>query len=237
MTWLLITGNWSDTGVWSDAAQWFDSAPDSGGFQVLAHAFSLDGHDFYVLKLGASETLVYDLTTGQWASWDSNNRFNWRPNSSFNWIGMLGSGSPSLPSTNIVMGDDTFGTLWVLDPSSGVDEGPLPGDALEPFTRAVTGGLPLRNRKSPRCNAVTLTMSTGDPDVTDARVQLRISDNNGRTYEDCGTVSVPPNNYFTEVRWRSLGLMRAPGRVFEFIDTGATVRIDGADAQLNGETT
>ena len=31
--------------------------------------FSLDGHDFYVLRLGDDLTLVYDATTEQWVDW------------------------------------------------------------------------------------------------------------------------------------------------------------------------
>ena len=31
-----------------------------------AWGFSLDGHDFYVLRLGDAETLVLDLSTGKW---------------------------------------------------------------------------------------------------------------------------------------------------------------------------
>lgn len=72
--------------------------------------------------------------------------------------------------------------------------------------------------------------------MTDTSIQLRYSDDNGRTYTSAGTVIVQPGVFFTELRWRSMGLMRAPGRIFEFIDSGATVRIDGADARLDSAT-
>lgn len=232
--WILAGCAWDDTGVWKDDAPWRDdcSEPLPGLNQIVSFAFSLDGHDFYVIRLGQNETLVYDLTTGSWASWDSPGRNVWRANSAFNWVGPLGSGTAFTPSTNIILGDDTFGTLWALDPASGADEGPFAGDVAQTFTRAVTGGLPTRNRPSPRVNSVTLTASVGDPDMASTSIQLRISDDNGRTYQDMGTVITQPNVYFTEFRWRSLGLMRAPGRIFEFIDSGATVRIDGADAEV-----
>jgi len=32
-----------------------------------------------------------------------------------------------------------------------------------------------------------------------------------------------------ELAWRSLGLIRAPGRIFELIDSGPDLRIDGLD--------
>jgi hypothetical protein len=45
-------------------------------------------------------------------------------------------------------------------------------------------------------------------------------------------VSVFPGEFTKEVRWRSLGLMRAPGRLFEIVDSGTTVRIDGLDVDV-----
>ena len=37
-----------------------------GNPKLRVWTFSLDGHDFYVLRLGDSETLVYDLYSEQW---------------------------------------------------------------------------------------------------------------------------------------------------------------------------
>ena len=238
MTWILSLGAWDDTGAWDDGASWLDGPPvfDASFQQIVAFAFSLDGHDFYAIRLGENETLLYDLTTGMWASWDSPGRDVWRANSGLNWVGVLGSGAEDGPATNIILGDDTFGTLWTLNPDAGSDDGPFPNDTPQTFTRAVTGGVPIRGRPSPRCNAVYLTASIGDPDMTSTSVQLRYSDDNGRTYTSAGTNIVQPGLYTTELRWRSLGMMKAPGRIFEFIDSGASVRIDGADARLNDDT-
>ena len=233
--WILRSSFWDDGGVWDDTEAWSDYEYLASN-QIVTSGFTLDGHDFYVLRLGADETLLYDLTTGQWSSWDSPGRNTWRATGSINWVGLLGSGEDNVPATNIICGDDTLGVLWALDPASGSDEGPFEGMPLRPFTRTVTGGIPVRSRTSPRCNAVTLVVSTGDPDATDTTMQLRVSDDNGQTYQNCGAVKVPDNIYFREVRWRSLGVIRAPMRIFEFSDTGATVRIDGADARLSSET-
>lgn len=233
--WLLRSTFWDDDGIWSDTDSWLDFEYQASN-QIVAFPFTLDGHDFYAIRLGDDETLLYDQTTGQWCSWDSPGRNTWRATGALNWVGILGSGEANVPSTNIICGDDTLGVLWALDPSSGSDEGPFEGTPLRPFTRTVTGGIPIRGRTSPRNNAVTLTVSTGDPDAVDTTIQLRISDDNGQSYQDCGAVPVPSNLYFREVRWRSLGLVRAPTRIFEFTDTGAVVRIDGADARLSSET-
>jgi hypothetical protein len=232
--WIFEDCTWDDDDVWIDAGQWRDdcSVPLPDYTQIASFAFSLDGHDFYVLRLGDNETLVYDLTTGSWASWDSQGRNVWRANSGFNWAAVLGSLDPNAPATNVLLGDDTFSTLWTLTTDLAADEGPFQGDTLRKFSRAITGGLPFRSRTSPRCNAVTLTASIGDPGMTSTSIQLRISDNNGASYRNIGTVNVQPQNFNKEIRWRSLGLMKAPGRLFEIIDSGATVRIDGLDADV-----
>jgi len=38
---------------------------------VRAWTFTIDGHDYYVLRLGTLETLVYDLHSDQWYVWGS----------------------------------------------------------------------------------------------------------------------------------------------------------------------
>ena len=203
--------------------------------KLKAWTFSLDGHDMYVLRLGDDSTIVYDLTTQKWAQWDSFNRPVWRGGVGMIWLGMNRAGYTAGAGSNIVVGDDTYGLLWTLDPTSGLDASPTNGADPEQFPRAVIGGIPMRGRISPRNNSVFLTASVGDPDFTGATVKLEISDDNGRTFEDCGDITLEAGNYFTELEWRSLGLIRAPGRVFRFTDTGAAVRIDGADARLSPE--
>lgn len=233
--WILRSTFWDDNGVWVDTDFWLDYEylPSN---QIVASGFSLDEHDFYVLRLGDDETLVYDLTTDQWASWDSQGRNTWRATGTLNWIGILGSGEANIPQTNIICGDDTFGVLWALDPTVGVDDSPFVGGPVRPYTRIVTGGVPVRGRTSPRNSVVTLTTSQLDPTSVDPTVGLRVSDDNGETYQNCGAVRAPTSANFNEVRWRSLGVIRAPSRIYEFSDTGAVARIDGADARFNDET-
>ncbi len=232
--WIFEDCTWDDADMWIDVGQWRDdcSVPLPDYQQIVSFAFSLDGHDFYVLRLGNNETLVYDLTTGSWASWDGQGRNVWPVNSGFNWASVLGSLDPNAPATNIIMGDDTFSTLWTLTTSLAADEGPFLNDSRREFSRAVIGGIPLRSRTSPRCNAVTLTASIGDPLMVTTAISLRISDDNGASYRNAGTVTVFPEEYTKEVRWRSLGLMKAPGRLFEIVDSGTTVRIDGLDVDV-----
>lgn len=234
--WILADAVWTDTDDWFDVDRWRDSLqiPIPNYTHIVAYAFSLDGHDFYVLRLGQNETLVYDLTTGSWSNWDSLDRTVWQANNGMNWEAVLGNIDPAAPATNVILGDDTFSVLWTLTTDVAADEGPFPNDTRRPFSRVVIGGIPLRSRQSPRCNAATLTASIGDPNMVSTSIQLRFSDDNGATYQNAGVVSVFPGEFTKEVRWRSLGLMRAPGRLFEIVDSGTTVRIDGLDVDVGG---
>jgi len=205
--------------------------------RARAWTFSMDGHDFYVLRLGEDCTLVYDLTTQKWHRWDSKDRTTWRAHQGFNWIGVAKGNYLGGMATNVVAGDDTFGTLWTLDPNVGVDDGPTDArpDPL-PYTRVVSGGVPMRMRQSPRCNAVFLTVDLDAPQINNATINLRTSDDNGKTWANRGDITLVSGSYNQELLWRSLGVIRAPGRLFEFTDTGATVRIDDASIRLNTET-
>lgn len=191
--------------------------------------YTLDAHKHFVLRIGEIATFVYDLTTKQWSEWKSVGRDNWRPHVGMNWVGMGSATVARGFGTNIVCGDDESGTLFVLDPTAGRDDKP-DGSTIELFDRIVTGGFSLTARAVVPCNALTLDLSTGAPAVgTSASLSLRVSDDAGHSWLDCGTQSVELNNFSTVVEWRSLGLAKAPGRIFEISDTGAMVRLGRAD--------
>lgn len=187
--------------------------------------FSLDDHDFAVFRLGAIETLVFDLTTKQWAEWSSPLLDYWKAHVGQNWIGATGSVASG---TDIVAGDDVNGTLYILDPAAGRDDDPTTGTPAT-FNRRVTGSVDLRGRTSAACNAVQLKTSLGAPTETGAEFTLRTSDDVGQTWTNHGNVVVPAGDYGTVVEWRALGLMRQPGRLFAIEDNGAAVRISGAE--------
>lgn len=199
--------------------------PGSEGQTVRCWAYTLDGHDFYVMRLGSTETLVYDLTTQQWSSWSSPGRNNWRAHIGQNWQGM--TTSLATYPTDVVAGDDTEGLLWILDPTKGVDDNTDTGQTA--FSCRVTGGVPFSGRDNARCNAVTLTLSLGQPSLTGASITLSTSDDFGHNWTNHGAVTVAAGAYDATVEWRGLGLMKAPGRVFKFTDSGAVIRISRAD--------
>lgn len=202
-----------------------------GNPKVRAWGYSQDGHDFYVLHLGAQATIVYDATTGSWSQWDSSNRVSqtWRAGYGMDWLGMAKDNYAGGAATQVVAGDEALGVLWTLDPTAGVDDHPAEPDEIVPFTRIVRGGVPVTERKNLRCNAVWLRISTGSPAYSNAEIRLRSSDDQGNTWTDHGTVNVNSGEWGQTIYWRSLGLIRPPLRIFEFTDVGAMVRIDGAD--------
>lgn len=198
--------------------------------RVRAFPFRLDGHDYVALRLGEDETLIWDFTTQQWARWSSEVDNNvWRPSVGNNWTGMGKAFYDDGLTSDIILGDDTFGLLWGLNAEEGVDEHPDPLRPNLPFTRKIVGGIPMRLRETAKVGAVYLTADLGNPQLTGANITLRTSDDYGKSWSDQGTITVEPGNYDQEFVWRSIGLIRAPGRIFEVSDNGATVRIDSMD--------
>jgi hypothetical protein len=203
--------------------------------RVRAWTFTLDGHDFYVLRLGDRETLVYDMSTEQWVNWDSGTSPFWRPNTGFSWIG--GQALAHQYGSNIVAGDDTWGLLWLLDPDQPFDDHP---DYINPtqelsFNRVVMGQFPDRGRGATPCYVIFLTGDnygiTADDFVPG--VTLEYSDDGGKTYDDAGTIALTVGNENQSYEWYSLGQIDAPGRLFKITDNGVFTRID--DMKMNDD--
>lgn len=195
---------------------------------VRVWSFSLDGHDFYCITLGSAATLVYDLTTGAWSEWSSPGLAVWRAHKGQNWVTMDGITYADGATSNVVAGDDNRGLLWTLDPTVGYDQTANGGDPVA-FRREVTGGVPGTMRETTKVNAVYLTGSMAKPQLTGAGITLSTSDDNGLSWTDHGTVTVEQGNYDQEFSWRSLGLVKSPGKLFRLVDTGASVRFDNLE--------
>lgn len=196
--------------------------------KLTAWTFTLDGHAFYVLRLGDGKTLVYDLSTEQWSWWTSETSIRWRASTGMNW---RSSGDVAHAfGSNVIVGDDTYGHLWFLDPEQGYDNSTNIVD-MNPvsFPRVATGQMIARTRKPVPVYEVYLTASGGYPQTVAPTVELSYSDDVGNTYVTAGTYTVEDGNYGQEFAWRSLGLVYPPGRLFRITDTGAFARIDGLD--------
>ncbi len=191
-------------------------------FNARAWEFTLDGHTFYVVTLGEQGTWVYDMTTGQWAEWETAGLGSWNMDRGLTWKG------------DVIAADRENAVIWRLDPTSFID------DDFKTQTRVVTGGVAIRGRDHPSNYSVYLTASKGNFDVgqtlpaTLPTIRLEYSDDQGQTYQDAGTVTIVEGQRIQDVQWQSLGAMQAPGRIFRITDTGAVARIDGVDAEIEG---
>lgn len=199
---------------------------------LIAWSYTLDGHDFYILKLGSTgKTLVFDLTTQQWSWWSTFNSISLRTSYGFNW--RSAATIPSVYGSNIIVGDDTLGTLWVLNPLQGLDDNPL-DDTQSTFDRVATGQMIQRGRVSTPVYSAYLTASFGDPTLILNTVTLDYSDDQGNTYVTADQPQISlTGGYDQEFVWRSMGQVRAPGRLFRITDDGAFARIDGLDINAN----
>lgn len=196
--------------------------------RLRAWTFVLDGHIFYVLRLGDDKTLLYDVSTQQWSWWSSGDNLFWRVTTGFNW--RTPGNNAFYNGSNIICGDDTFGLLWALDPEQGYDENADDSSGpIKPYVRVVTGQITTRSRQYLGVYQAYLTASVGDPKIENATITLKYSDDLGHTFVDAGAITVEPGNYFQEFAWRSLGKIGAPGRLFQLVDYGAFARIDELD--------
>lgn len=194
--------------------------------RVRAWTFTLDGHDFYVLRLGDAATLIYDMATKQWTQWDTPAHGAWRPLIGTTWIGAHKLANEF--GTNIVAGDDEFGLLWFLDPMQSYDDGVFGG--FEAFTRVVTGQYLASGRQQIPCYAVFLD---GDnygitADYFQPYVRLDTSDDQGRTFDRHDTLTIAGDNDQPDT-WYSLGQFGSPGRIFRLTDNGLFARIDSME--------
>lgn len=196
--------------------------------KLRAWTFDLDGHEFYVLRLGNDKSLIYDRTTEQWSWWSSGETPSWRVNIGTNWIQ---SGSVSLSSSNVVVGDDSLGMLWTLAPEQGYDDPTSPKardeGEVRSFKRIATGQVVTRGRITIPCYQVYLTANAGQPAYAGASVTLSYSDDGGRSFVAASEpIVAEAGNYYQEFAWRSVGLVRSPGRLFRIEDDGAFAQID-----------
>ena len=181
-------------------------------FNSRAWGFTFDGHPFYVLHLGNTGTWVYDVSTEQWAQWGTEGVVTWNMEYGTEWDG------------ETVAGDQATNDVWRLEPDSFLD------DDFRPVVRRATAGYPVTGRDAVSMGIFTLEMAVQSTLEYDAEVSLSISDDKGVTFVNVGTLAVAADG---DLSWRSLGSAKQPGRVFLIEDTGALVRIDGADVTVN----
>lgn len=187
---------------------------------LRAWTFTQDDHDFYVLQLGDESTLVYDKYTQQWAKWVSPDFVYWRGQDGCDWEGYN------------VCCDTESGIIWQIDPEGRLDY------ETDPIRSQVTGQLTERFRKHVNCYMAELAISEAQPpasiDASTIGITLRTFDSNGLNSVTHGEVVGEDIGEDITVRWYGLGLMQAPGRVFEITDTGYARRVDGLNLEVGG---
>ena len=183
----------------------------------LAWTYTFDGHTFYVLNLANEGTYVYDTVTGQWSNFQTQGYGT-------TWNFMFGNQW----GQRVVGADAVDPALYELAPSAVFDEG------WRDIVHTVTGILASRNRVGIRVDAARISGSIGYIDDTaGALLTMRFSDDNGTTWSPNYSVNLYEAKTKYEIAYRSLGMFRSPGRLFQFTDVGGLIRIDGADVFLN----
>lgn len=196
--------------------------------RLRAWWFELDDHEIWVLNLGGRKTLIYDLSTEKWAWWSNPEADHWRANIGTNWTASANIAHDY--GSDVVVGDDSTGILWILDPKQAVDDSfrqaEREADIKLPFPRVATGQVLARGRDFISCYEVYLVCDPGEPYFTGASITLSFSDDGGRSYVSAGAIVAEAGNFQQEFAWRSLGIIGAPGRMFRLEDDGAIRQID-----------
>lgn len=202
---------------------------------VRAWTFTLDGHDFYVLTVGDQETLVFDVATGEWFTWGSDDLDVFQAKVGINWTGSGRLGNAY--GSNVLVGHDTAGTVFLMAPDEATDDHATVGEDIKTaFDRKVTAQTVIDAGYSfPPCFGVQLFGSIGDYDVdvagADLAVELEYSDDRGQSWVSAGSLTPPSGEFDFRLNWQSLGSMRAPGRLFRVTDRGALQRLDGFEIE------
>lgn len=175
---------------------------------LSAWVFRYNRHDFYLIS-SPTFTLVYDITANLWGKWDT----YLLPY----WIAQTGVQKNS----NIYVGDISSNKLYELE--EGFDDDGLP------VVREVSGALP-HTKQPVLCNEIVAYVNAGwSPEYGFVpTLEMRWSGDLGTTWTDYSGVGLgDKGKYSTSVSYRSLGLIRDPGRIFEFrFSDKARIRID-----------
>lgn len=164
---------------------------------LRAWSFEFNRHTFYVLTCDEA-TFAYDLEKGTWSRWSSYLKDNFRAH-----LGLQND-------AQIYAGDYESNKIWKLE------DGVADGD--DPVIRSVSG-LVLTSETFMPCSRVNVLMNAGWTNQygASAVLEIRWSEDNGLTWSDYMSAPVGElGQYATTVSYSGLGMIRRPGRVFEF---------------------
>lgn len=167
--------------------------------ECTAFTYIGDGHTFYTANIPGFGSLALDISTSKWHEW----------------------ASYELPTFRIRCGG---GSLY-----GGVDgniyrfSSQARTDGADPIVRVVSTFIPIESRG--KCNVIVLEGAMGVSDLvgagTNAMVEMRFTDEVDGDYSAWDSIweEVPLGAYgdrSARAAWWQLGLMTAPGRLFEF---------------------
>jgi hypothetical protein len=162
--------------------------------------FQVDRNDFYVLTTDVM-TLVFDLSTNNWYRWSTFNEDVWKI-----------SGGVEKDITVYGASLLSSSSLYKLEDGAVDSEG-------EWLVCEITGFVPHNSRTSLPCVSVELLSNVGfgSSYIVEPIVELRWSDDQGANWSTYSQASLgargDANN---RTQFRSLGVIRTPGRRFEF---------------------
>lgn len=179
--------------------------------------FILDGHSFYVLHLGMLGTYVCDVSSSfQWSQWITEGMESWNAEQGLMWQDM------------IVAGDNQNPVLWLIDPTTQLD------DEFKPIRRTATALIPSRGRKTVTLDMFSINASAGYPTADNPELTLSFSDDNGETWVEMPSVTLESGAFNQNLQFGSLGTFGQPGRIINVSDVGGFVRLSDIDVEMGG---
>ena len=185
--------------------------------QLTAMVFSVEGHAFYIFNLPSlGESYCYDCQTQEWARWGTYTGLQYEPDV---FLASVASGQGEM----IYLGSYRDGSIYLLDVKNHTDDG-RPMQVTVSASVWVGGGVHKCTNVSLQCVRGVATSATPRPVV-----EMRYSDDGGRTWTSWTPGSLGMiGTYSYKSTWRSLGIIKQPGRLFEFVISDAVnVTIEG----------
>ena len=186
--------------------------------QMTAFTVNIEGHVQYVINLPSiNESYAYDCQTNEWSRWGSQYGLDYDPGM---FMGALTAGQGEY----VYVGSAIDGRIWIFDTETHLDD-TTHIQVVVSGAMWTDGGVIKNTNVSLHCVRGVATQATPDPIV-----EMRYSDDGGRTFTSwmrghLGTVG----NYNYKATWRSLGIIKQPGRLFEFmVADNVNTTIEGA---------
>lgn len=193
----------------------------AGNIETMsALVYNIEGHYCYVINLPAiGESYAFDCQTESWFRIGTQTQRDYDPGV---FIGSVGTGQ----GLQSFVGSSIDGRVWTLDVNNHTDDGE-PIQVVVSASVWITGGVKKNTNVSLQC-----VRGTANADAPEPEVFMRYSDDGGQTFTSWNPAQLAfIGSYRYKVTWRALGIVKQPGRVFEFaISDNVLVAIEGVSA-------